>query len=609
MSSADASKSNNAAPEAVKPTNFLRQIIESDLEKGTHLQRRWGGSPGDAQHHRQGQPDPAKIRTRFPPEPNGYLHVGHAKSICVNFGLARDFAGTCHLRFDDTNPVKEDQEYVDAIIDAVHWLGFDWKDADGHENLYFASNYFDFMYRAAVYLIEQGLAYVDEQSADDMKANRGDFTRPGVNSPFRDRSVAENLQRFADMKDGKLEDGAAVLRAKIDMTSPNINLRDPAIYRVRHAEHHNTGNQWCIYPMYTFAHPIEDALEHITHSLCTLEFEDQRPFYDWLLDHLREGGLIDAPQPRQYEFARLNLTYVVTSKRKLKHLVDSGLLNGWDDPRMPTIFGLRRRGFTPTSIRNFCDRIGVTKDYSWIDYSTLEGCLREDLENQAHRAMAVLDPIKLELTNWAEVFGSADHLEQCTLPALPHHAEGQNGEASVPERHFTLGREVWIEREDFAEVPPKGYKRLFPGNKVRLKGGYVIECTGAEKDADGKVTRVLATVVPDTKSGTPGADSVKVKAAITWVGAADGVEAEVRLYDRLFTDAQPDAGGKDYLALMNPDSLKVITAYVEPSLKAAQPDDKFQFERFGYFVADRKDHSAEKPVFNKITGLKDSWGK
>ena len=605
MSSADASKSNNAAPEAVKPTNFLRQIIESDLEKGTHSQRRWGGTPGDAQHHKQGQPDPAKIRTRFPPEPNGYLHVGHAKSICVNFGLARDFAGTCHLRFDDTNPVKEDQEYVDAIIEAVRWLGFDWKDADGHENLYFASNYFDFMYRAAVYLIEQGLAYVDEQSADDMKANRGDFTRPGVNSPFRDRSVAENLQRFADMKDGKLEDGAAVLRAKIDMSAPNINLRDPAIYRVRHAEHHNTGDKWCIYPMYTFAHPIEDALEHITHSLCTLEFEDQRPFYDWLLDHLREGGLIDAPQPRQYEFARLNLTYVVTSKRKLKHLVDSGLLSGWDDPRMPTIFGLRRRGYTPASIRNFCERIGVTKDYSWIDYGTLDGCLREDLENQAHRAMVVLDPIKLELTNWAEVFGSADHLEACSLPALPHHAEGE----VVPERHFTLGREVWIEREDFAEVPPKGYKRLFPGNKVRLKGGYVIECTGAEKDADGNVTKVLATVVPDTKSGTPGADSVKVKAAITWVGAADGVEAEVRLYDRLFTDAQPDAGGKDYLALMNPDSLKVITAYVEPSLKAAQRDDKFQFERFGYFVADRKDHSAEKPVFNKITGLKDSWGK
>ena len=605
MSSVDASKSTNAAPEAVKPTNFLRQIIESDLDKGTYATRHWGGTPGDAQHHQSGQVDQAKIRTRFPPEPNGYLHIGHAKAICLNFGLARDYGGVCHLRFDDTNPEKEEQEYVDSIIDAVKWLGFDWKDASGNDNLYFASNYFDFMHRCAVYLIEQGLAYVDEQSADDMKANRGDFTRPGVNSPFRDRSVAENLQRFADMKAGLLADGAAVLRAKIDMAAPNINLRDPAIYRVRHAEHHNTGNQWCIYPMYTFAHPIEDAYEHITHSICTLEFEDQRPFYDWLLNHLREGGLIDAPQPRQYEFSRLNLTYVVTSKRKLKHLVDSATLTGWDDPRMPTVVGLRRRGYTPASIRNFCERIGVTKDYSWIDYSTLEGCLREDLENKAHRAMVVLDPVKLELSNWAEVFGSADHLEPCTLPALPHVAEGE----TVAERHFSIGREVWIEREDFVEVPLKGYKRLFPGNKVRLKGGYVIECTGCEKDADGNITKVLATVVPDTKSGTPGADAVKVKAAITWVGVADGLQAEVRLYDRLFTDAQPDAGGKDYLALMNPESLKVVTAYVEPSLKTAQPDDKFQFERFGYFVADCKDHTAGKPVFNKITGLKDSWGK
>ena len=602
MSSADASP---ISKDPVKPSNFLRQIIEADLANGTYAQRRWGGSPGDGDHHNQGQVDVAKIRTRFPPEPNGYLHVGHAKAICLNFGLARDYQGACHLRFDDTNPEKEDQEYVDSIIDAVHWLGFGWKEADGHENLYFASNYFDFMYRAAEYLIEQGLAYVDEQSADDMKANRGDFSRPGVDSPFRSRTVAENLARFREMRDGKLPDGAAVLRAKIDMASPNINLRDPAIYRVRHAEHHNTGNQWCIYPMYTFAHPIEDALEHITHSICTLEFEDQRPFYDWLLDHLRAGGLIAAPQPRQYEFSRLHLTYVITSKRKLKHLVDNGIVSGWDDPRMPTIVGLRRRGYTPQSIQAFCERIGVTKDYAWIDYSTLEGCLREDLENQAHRGMVALDPLKLELTNWAEVFGSADHLEACELPALPHAAEGQQ----VPVRRFTLGREVWIAREDFAEVPPKGYKRLFPGNKVRLKGGYVIECTGCEKDAEGNVTKVLATVVPDTKSGTPGADSVKVKAAITWVGAADGVQAEVRLYDRLFTDPQPDAGGKDFLALLNPDSLKVVTAYVEPSLAQAQPDDKFQFERFGYFVADRKDHAPGKPVFNRATGLKDSWGK
>ncbi|MEG1455160.1 MAG: glutamine--tRNA ligase, partial [Comamonas sp.] len=420
----------------------------------------------------------------------------------------------------------------------------------------------------------------------------------------RDRSVEENLDWFTRMRAGEFPDGARVLRAKIDMASGNINLRDPAIYRVRHAEHHNTGNKWCIYPMYTFAHPIEDALEHITHSICTLEFEDQRPFYDWLLDQLVTGGLIAAPQPRQYEFARLNLTYVITSKRKLKHLVDNGIVQGWDDPRMPTVVGLRRRGYTPQSLQTFCERIGVTKDYSWIDYATLEGCLREDLENQAHRGMAVLDPVKLVLENWDDVMG-AGHLEPCTLPALPHPPEGQ--EPAL--RHFTIGREVWIEREDFQEVPVKGYKRLFPGNKVRLKGGYVIECTGCNKNAAGEITEVLAQLVPDTKSGTPGADSVKVKAAITWVGVADGVAAEVRIYDRLFTDAQPDAGGKDFLALLNPDSLKVVTAFVEPSLAGAAPDTRFQFERHGYFVTDRLDHAPGKPVFNKITGLKDSWGK
>ncbi|GAD23870.1 glutamine--tRNA ligase/YqeY domain fusion protein [Acidovorax sp. MR-S7] len=596
---------NDSAPDAAKPSNFLRQIIEADLAQGTHAHNRWAGTPGDAAHQAGGAPDPARIRTRFPPEPNGYLHVGHAKSICLNFGLARDYGGMCHLRFDDTNPEKEDQEYVDSIIDAVHWLGFDWKEASGRENLYYASNYFDFMYRAAEYLVETGHAYVDEQTPEEMRANRGDFGKPGVDSPYRSRTPAENLARLREMRGGKLPDGAAVLRARIDMASPNINLRDPAIYRIKHAEHHNTGDRWCIYPMYTFAHPIEDALECITHSICTLEFEDQRPFYDWLLDRLTEGGLIARPQPRQYEFARLNLTYVITSKRKLKHLVDNGIVSGWDDPRMPTIVGLRRRGYTPEAIQLFCERIGVTKDYSWIDYGTLEGCLREDLESKAHRAMVVLDPLKLELTNWAEVFGSDTHLEHCHLPALPHAAEGQ----AVPDRRFTLGREVWIEREDFEETPPKGYKRLFPGNKVRLKGGYVIECTGCEKDADGRATKVLATVVPDTKSGTPGADSVKVKAAITWVGVADGLQAEVRLYDRLFTDPQPDAGGKDYLALLNPASLKVATAYVEPSLASAQPDEKFQFERFGYFVADRKDHAPGKPVFNRVTGLKDSWGK
>ena len=591
-----------------KPSNFLRQIIDNDLDKGTYASRRWAGSPGDAAHHAAGEPDPAKIRTRFPPEPNGYLHVGHAKSICINFGLAQEYGGVCHLRFDDTNPEKEDTEYVNSIIDAVKWLGFDWAQlgqASGSAAPYQASDYFDFMYRAAEALIEAGHAYVDEQSAEDMRANRGDFGKPGVDSPYRSRTVAENLARFREMRDGKLDDGAAVLRAKIDMASPNINMRDPAIYRIRRATHHHTGDTWCIYPMYTFAHPIEDALEQITHSICTLEFEDQRPFYDWLMERLCECKLLAAPSPKQYEFARLNLTYVITSKRKLAALVAEGKVNGWDDPRMPTIVGLRRRGYTPDSLRLFADRIGVTKSDSWIDYSTLEGCLREDLENKAHRGMAVLNPVKLVLTNWDEVF-SPGHLEACSQPALPH----SDDNTEVPERHFSLGKEVWIEREDYEDVPPKGYKRLFPGNKVRLKGGYVIECTGAHRDASGTITEVLATLIPDTKSGTPGSNSVKASAAITWVGVADGVQAEVRMYDRLFLDPHPDAGGKDFLESLNPDSLKVITAYVEPSLAKAQPDQKFQFERFGYFVADRADHVAgTKPVFNRVTGLKDSWGK
>jgi len=586
-----------------KPSNFLRQIIENDLAQGTYASRRWAGSPGDAAHHAKGEPDPAKIRTRFPPEPNGYLHVGHAKSICINFGLARDYGGVCHLRFDDTNPEKEDTEYVNSIIDAVQWLGFSWSQP-GNDKAYQASDYFDFMYRAAEALIEAGHAYVDEQTPEDMRTNRGDFSKPGVDSPFRARTAAENLARFREMRDGKLADGAAVLRAKIDMASPNINLRDPAIYRIRRATHHNTGDTWCIYPMYTFAHPIEDALEQITHSICTLEFEDQRPFYDWLMERLCECKLLAAPAPKQYEFSRLNLTYVITSKRKLAQLVNEGKVNGWDDPRMPTIVGLRRRGYTPESLQLFAERIGVTKSDSWIDYSTLEGCLRESLENTAHRAMAVLDPVKLVLTNWDDVMG-AGHLEPCTQPALPHAEEG----AEVPTRHFKIGKEVWIERDDFAEVPPKGYKRLYPGNKVRLKGGYVIECTGCTKDANGVVTEVQATVIPDTKSGTPGSATVKASAAITWVGVNDGLQAEVRMYDRLFTDAQPDAGGKDFLAALNPDSLKVVTAYVEPSLAHVPAGAHFQFERHGYFVTDRVDHAGGKLVFNKITGLKDTWAK
>ena len=617
-SNTPSSPSKNNVPAAAdgeehKVSNFLRQVIEKDLAQGTYASRQWGGGPGDAAFHDAGQPDPAKIRTRFPPEPNGYLHVGHAKSICLNFGLARDYGGVCHMRFDDTNPEKEEKEYVDSILDAVQWLGFHWQSSFNgktEDHLYYASNYFDFMYRAAEHLITAGHAYVDEQTPEEMRVNRGDFGKPGVDSPFRSRSPEENLARFREMRDGKLADGAAVLRAKISMQSPNINLRDPAIYRIRRATHHNTGDAWCIYPMYTFAHPIEDALEQITHSICTLEFEDQRPFYDWLLERLCEGGLLKAPPPRQYEFARLNLTYVITSKRTLAQLVNEKKVSGWDDPRMPTIVGLRRRGYTPESIQLFAERIGVTKSDSWIDYSTLDGCLREDLENKAHRGMAVLDPVKLVLTNWAEVFGSDGYTEDCTQPALPHSAIAE-GQTPPPDRVFKIGKDVWIEREDFEEVPPKGYKRLFPGNVVRLKGGYVIECTGVgAKDADGKVTEVHAKVIAGTKSGTPGADSVKAKAAITWVGAADGVQAEVRLYDRLFTDPQPDAGGKNFLDALNPDSLKVVTAYVEPSLAAAQPDQKFQFERHGYFVADRADHGVGgKVVFNRVTGLKDSWGK
>ncbi len=586
--------------DSAKPSNFLRQIIERDLEQGTYAQRRWAGQPADAATHQAGQPDPARIRTRFPPEPNGYLHVGHAKSICLNFGLARDYGGVCHMRFDDTNPEKEEQEYVDGILDAVRWLGFGW-DANGTSHLYQASDYFDFMYRAAEYLVTQGLAYVDEQTPEQMRANRGDFSKPGVDSPFRSRTPEENLARFREMRDGKLADGAAVLRAKIDMASPNINLRDPALYRIKHAEHHATGSRWCIYPMYTFAHPIEDALENITHSICTLEFEDQRPFYDWLLDRLREGGLINAPQPRQYEFGRLNLSYVVTSKRKLKQLVDDRHVAGWDDPRLPTIVGLRRRGYTPESLQLFAERIGVTKANGWIDFSTLEIALRDDLDPKAARAMAVLEPVKLVIDNWDAVMG-AGHLEPCVAPVHPHHPErGQ--------RALQFGKELWIERGDFEEVPPKGYNRLFPGNKVRLKYGYVIECTGCDRDAAGQVTTVRAQVIADTKSGTPGSDSVKAKGVITWVGLSDAVAAEVRLYDRLFSVPQPDTGERDFLEEINPASLSVAQAWVEPSLAKSAPDDKFQFERHGYFVADRKDHGAGQLVFNRTTGLKDSWAK
>jgi len=591
---------------AAKPANFLRQVIERDLAAGTYAGRRFGGGPGDATHHAAGAADPARIRTRFPPEPNGYLHIGHAKSVCLNFGLAAEFGGVCHLRFDDTNPEKEEQEFVDAIIEMVHWLGWSW-DGFGTSHLYYASDYFDFMYRAGECLIEAGLAYVDEQTPEQMRANRGDFNTPGTDSPYRNRSRADNLRLFREMRDGRHADGAMVLRARIDMASPNINLRDPTLYRIKRATHHNTGDRWCIYPMYTYAHPIEDALENITHSFCTLEFEDQRPFYDWLLDKLADGGLLQRPLPKQIEFGRLNLTYVITSKRKLKQLVDEGHVSGWDDPRMPTLAGMRRRGYTPASIRKMAEDTGASKTNIWVDYSVLEIALRDDLEPQAPRAMAVLAPLKLKLTNWADVFGSATHREPCTAPAHPQRPE-------LGARHFTLGPEVWIERDDFAEAPPKGFFRLFAGNKVRLKYGMVVECTGCEKDSQGRVSAVLARVVPDTKSGTPGADAAKVKGTITWVGAhasseGGGSAATVRLFDRLFSEPQPDAGERDFRQALNPNSLALAQAWVEPSLAGCAPDQRFQFERHGYFVTDRIDHSSATPVFNRITGLKDSWSK
>ncbi len=573
---------------AVAPaSNFIRAIIEKDLAQRKFSTKKWVGSPGDAKHHESGQVDFAKIRTRFPPEPNGYLHIGHAKSIFLNFGLARDFGGICHLRFDDTNPEKESQEYVDSISEAVQWLGFGWENEGpkGKEsNLYYASNYFDFMYRAAESLIENGHAYVDEQSAEEMRVNRGTLTEPGKDSPFRNRTVAENLARFREMRDGKYPDGSMVLRAKIDMASPNINMRDPAIYRVRRAHHHNTGDQWCIYPMYTFAHPIEDALERITHSICTLEFEDQRPFYDWLLERLAETGLLAHPLPKQYEFARLNLTYVVLSKRKLIQLVEEKHVAGWDDPRLPTLAGARRRGYTPAGFKLFTDRIGVSKADSWIEYTILEDCMREVLNIDAERRIAVLDPIKLVIDNYPE-----GQSEDCYAPNHPLKPE--------------LGKRT------FMEEPSKGYFRLFPGNMVRLRYGYVVKCVGCEKDANGNVTVVHCEYLPETKSGTLGSDSVKVKGNIHWVSAAHAYACEVRLYDRLFKEANPGSGDRDFLEDINPESVQVITAQLEQNLKEASAEESFQFERHGYFVTDRKDSVAGKPIFNRTVTLRDAWQK
>jgi glutaminyl-tRNA synthetase len=574
-------------------SNFIRQIVEADLMAGKYAKRRWNGKPGSSLSTETAPFDPAKIRTRFPPEPNGYLHYGHAKSICLNFGLAYEYGGACHLRFDDTNPAKEETEYVDSIRDAVKWLGFDWG-----TNEYYASDYFEFLYEFAEELIRRGHAYVDSLTAEQMRVLRGTLTEPGKESPYRSRTVEESLKLLREMRAGKYADGEHVLRARIDMASPNINLRDPGMYRIRHAHHHRTGDKWFIYPTYDWAHGVSDALENITHSLCTLEFEDHRPLYNWFNERLAEiwtgydgvkrPGLLQKPLPQQIEFARLNLTYAVLSKRKLIQLVEEKHVDGWDDPRMPTLVGARRRGFTPEGFRLFADRIGVAKADSWIEFSVLEDCMREHLNDVAPRRIAVLDPVKLLIENYPE--GKA---ESCEAPNHPQKPEWGR-------RELPFSRELWIEREDFADTPPKGYFRLFPGNKVRLRYGYVVECIGYDKATD----TVRCKYDPDTRSGTPGAEKVKVKGNIHWLCAKSARRAEVRLYDRLFRVPHPGAGDTDFLKDLNPDSKKVVLAQLEPALGNAKPEERFQFERHGYFVADRENPAA----FNRAVSLRDSWG-
>ena len=549
------------------PAHFIRQIIRKDLEAGKNAGR---------------------VATRFPPEPNGYLHVGHAKSICLNFSLAQEFGGTCNLRFDDTNPEKESQEYIDAIKRDVKWLGFDWSGP-----IHYASDYFYALYNYAVELIKQGKAYVDELSADEIREYRGTLKEPGKDSPFRSRSVEENLARFEDMRAGQVDEGKAVLRLKIDMASPNINMRDPVIYRVRKAHHHQTGDKWCIYPMYDYTHCISDALEEITHSICTLEFEDHRPLYDWVLDQL------DVPcHPQQIEFARLNLNYTVTSKRKLKQLVDEKHVSGWDDPRMPTIAGMRRRGFTPESIRNFCDMIGVTKSEGVVDVSMLEFAIRDDLDKRSPRAMCVLQPLKVTLTTWPE-----GQEQMLTIAAHPK-------DESLGQREIPFTRELFIDQTDFMENPPKDFKRLVPGGEVRLRGGYVIRCDEVIKDAAGNVIELRCSHDDQTLGKNP--EGRKVKGVIHWVPAQQSVAVEVRLYDRLFNHPSPDAAeaGKIFLDYINPESLQVLgEARAEPSLLNATSDLPYQFEREGYFVLDAVDSTADKPVFNRTVTLRDTWGK
>lgn len=545
--------------------NFIEAFVEEDIGPG-------------------GQYEGMQVHTRFPPEPNGYLHIGHCKALCIDFGTAEKFGGICNLRMDDTNPTKEDTEYVEAIKEDIRWLGFTWDD-----RFYYASQYFDKMYECAEDLIRKGLAYVCELTPEQMREYRGDLTTP-ARSPYRDRPIEESLDLFRRMKAGEFPNGAMTLRAKIDLASGNFNMRDPAIYRINHMPHHATGDKWCIYPMYDFAHPIEDAMEHITHSLCSLEFEAHRPLYNWIVEHC------DLPsKPRQIEFARLGINYTVMSKRKLRKLVEDGRVAGWDDPRMPTLCGLRRRGYTPHSIRSFCERIGVAKAASTVEYAFLEHCLREDLNDSATRTMAVLHPLRLTVTNYPE--GQTEIFE---VENHPNHPE-------MGKREIPFSRDLWIEQDDFMEEKVGKFFRLFPGNEVRLKGAYVVKCTGCVKDADGNVTEVLCEYDPASRGGDP-ADGRKVKSTIHWVEANGAVDAEVRLYSNLFTDPDPDAADKDFLECLNPDSLEILTGCkIERALAAARAPESYQFMRLGYFCPDSKDSTPEHPVFNRSVSLKDSY--
>ena len=553
-------------PETSTPSNFIRNIIEEDLKTNRHQGR---------------------VATRFPPEPNGYLHIGHAKSVCLNFGLAADYNGTCNLRFDDTNPSKEDTEYVESIETDVRWLGFDWED-----RLYYASDYFEKFHEYAVDLIKASKAYVCSLSPDQIREYRGTLTEPGKNSPFRNRSVEENLALFERMRAGEIDEGACVLRAKIDMASANLNLRDPVIFRIKHEAHHRTGSRWCIYPMYDYAHCISDALEGITHSICTLEFEDHRPLYDWCLDQLAVPC-----HPQQIEFARLNLSYTIMSKRKLLKLVQSGLVNGWDDPRMPTISGMRRRGYTPVSIRNFCERIGVAKRDSVVDLALLEYCVREDLNKIAPRVMAVLNPLRVVIENYPE-----DRVEM--LDAVNNPEDPSMGTRQVP-----FSRVLFIEQDDFMEDPPKKYFRLAPGQEVRLRYAYYITCVNVIKNEAGDIVELRCVYDPESRGGTT-ADGRKVRGTLHWVSARHSISAEVRLYDRLFNRENPDAGGADFTEHLNPRSLEVLTeCRMEPSLGAVEPGSRYQFERLGYFCAEPKEFSKDRPVFNRTVTLKDSWAR